>query len=203
MVNRRFASCAFFARAFLLSLLASALILLSLSAQSSPGAHGPNGEHLDMEQNNQATQRPKFESFTESFELLGEVFSNELIIYLHDFESNTPVQSASIDVEVGPLTASATYEEAQKRYIINDNSVVKALNVSGEHEVIMTIMTHDNGDLLVANFVMPQMDEHTNDAEYSHDEEEHHHFPWWMLGLSVVVFALGFFVGRKNKGVTS
>lgn len=202
MVYRRFASCAFFVRVSLLSLLASVFLLLSLTAQSSPGAHGPNGEHLDMEQNNQATPRPKFESFTESFELLGEVFSNELIIYLHDFESNTPVQSASIDLEVGSLAASATYDKAQNRYIINDNGIVNALNVSGEHEVIMTIMTDDNGDLLVANFVMPQMNEHMSDAEHLHDVE-HHHFPWWALGLSVVVFALGFFFGRKNKGVKS
>lgn len=202
MIYRCFASRACFASAFLLSLLALALILFSLTAQSSPGAHGPNGEHLDMEQSNQATQRPKFESFTESFELLGEVFSNELIIYLHDFESNRPVQSASIDVEVGSLTASATYDETQNRYIIDDNSIVNALNVSGEHEIIMTILTHDNGDLLVANFVMPQLDAHTNDAEHSH-EEEHHHFPWWALGLSLIVFALGFLLGRKNKGVKS
>lgn len=202
MVYRRFASCAFFARVSLLSLLASAFLLLSLTAQSSPGAHGPNGEHLDMEQSNQATQRPKFESFTESFELLGEVFRNELLIYLHDFESNTPIESASIDLEVGSFAASATYDEDHNRYVVVDNGIVNALNNSGEHDVIMTIMTDDNADLLVANFVMPEMNAHTSDAEHSHDEE-HHHFPWWALGLSVVVFALGFFFGRKNKGVKS
>jgi hypothetical protein len=89
MVYRSFASRVFFVRAPFLSLLALTLLLLSLSAQSSPGAHGPNGEHLDMGQSNQPTQRPKFEMYTESFEVLGEVFSNELIIYLHDFETNT------------------------------------------------------------------------------------------------------------------
>jgi hypothetical protein len=199
MVYRRLASCAFFARVPLLFLLASAFLLFSLTAQSSPGAHGPNGEHIDMEQSNQPTQRPKFESFTESFELLGEVFSNELIIYLHDFESNTPIQSASIDIEVGALASSATYDALQNRYIVSD---VNTLNNSGEHEVILTIMTNDNGDLLVANFVMPEMNTHMGDTDHSHDEE-HHHFPWWALGLSVVVFALGFFFGHKNKGVQS
>jgi hypothetical protein len=206
MVYRSFAFCVFFARVPFLSLLALALLLLSLSAQSSPGAHGPNGEHLDMEQSNQPIQRPKFETFTESFELLGEVFSNELILYLHDFETNTPTQSASIDLEVGALTASASFDEAQNRYIVNDVNFISALNVSGEHEVLATILTVDNGDLLVGNFVMPEVNAQSDNAEHSHNEsqeqgEEHHHFPWWALGLSIVVFAFGFFFGRKNKGI--
>jgi hypothetical protein len=206
MIYRRFASGAFFARVPLLSLLTLALLLLSLSAQSSPGAHGPNGEHLDMDQSNQPIQRPKFETFTESFELLGEVFSNELIIYLHDFETNTPTQFAIIDLEVGALTASASFDEAQNRYIINDVNFISALNVSGEHEVVATILTEDNGDLLVSNFLMPEANAQSDNAEHSHNEsheqgEEHHHFPWWALGLSIVVFAFGFFFGRKNKGV--
>jgi hypothetical protein len=208
MVYRSFAFRVFFARVPFLSLLALALLFLSLSAQSSPGAHGPNGEHLDMEQSNQPIQRPKFEMFTESFEVLGEVFSNELIIYLHDFETNTPTQSASIDLEVGALTASASFDEAQNRYIVNDVSFISALNVSGEHEVVATILTEDNGDLLVGNFVMPETNAQSDNAEHSHNEsheqgEEHHHFPWWALGLSIVVFAFGFFFGRKNKGVRS
>ncbi|MFT4654315.1 MAG: hypothetical protein ACI82S_001970 [Patiriisocius sp.] len=200
MVYRCFSSRAFFARVSLLSLLASVLLALSLSVQSSPGAHGPNGEHLDMEQSNQPTQRPKFETFTESFELLGEVFSNELIIYLHDFKTNTPIQLASIDLEVGALAASATFDEIENRYIVNDDKFINALNASGEYEVIATVLTEDNGDLLVANFVMPDANTQSSDAGHSHDEE-HRHFPWWALGLSIVVFALGFFLGRKNKGV--
>jgi hypothetical protein len=206
MVYRRFASCVFFARVPFLFLLALILLLLSLSAQSSPGAHGPNGEHLGMEQSNQPTQRPKFEMYTESFELLGEVFRNELIIYLHDFETNIPTQSASIDLEVGALTASASFDEAQNRYIVNDVNFISALNVSGEHDVVATILTEDNGDLLVSNFVMPEANAQLVNAEHSHNEsheqgEEHHLFPWWALGLSIVVFAFGFFFGRKNKGV--
>jgi hypothetical protein len=208
MVYRSFASRVFFARVPFLSLLALTLLLLSLSAQSSPGAHGPNGEHLDMEQSNQPTQRPKFEMYTESFEVLGEVFSNELIIYLHDFETNKPTQSASIDLEVGSLTASASFDEAQNRYIVNDVNFISALNVSGEHEVVATILTEDNGDLLVGNFVMPEANAQLDNADHSHNEsheqgEEHHLFPWWALGLSIVVFAFGFFFGRKNKGMKS
>ncbi len=208
MVHSHFSSGEFFPRVPLLSLLALALFMFSLSAQSSPGAHGPNGEHLDTEQSNQPTQRPKFETFTESFELLGEVFSNELIIYLHDFETNTPIQSASIDLEVGALAASASFDEAQNRYVVNEVNFISALNVGGEHQVVATILTENNGDLLVANFVMPQGNGQSSNAGHSDDEahehgEEHHHFPWWALGLSIIVFALGFLLGWKNKGVRS
>ena len=208
MVHRSFASRAFFARVPLLSLLALALLLFSLSVHSSPGAHGPNGEHLDMEQSNQHIQRPKFEMFTESFEVLGELFSNELIIYLHDFETNSPIQSAKIDLEVGAFAASATYDEAQNRYIINDVNFISALNAAGEHEIVATILTEDNGDFLVANFVMPEGNRPPGNSDHSNNEahepsEDHHHFPWWVLGLSIVVFALGFFLGRTKKGVKS
>jgi hypothetical protein len=196
MVYRYLASLVFFARVPLLSLLALALLLFSLAVHSSPGAHGPNGEHLDMEQSNQHIYRPKFEMFTESFEVLGEVFSNELIIYLHDFETNTPIQSASIELEVGALTANASFDEAKNRYIVNDVNFISALNAIGEHEVLATILTEDNGDLLVGNFIMPGDNAQSDNAEHSH-------FPWWALGLSIVVFAFGFFFGRKNKGVKS
>jgi hypothetical protein len=194
------------------------MLMLSISVQSSPGAHGPNGEHLNMEQKNQHTLRPKFEVFTGSFELLGEVFSNELIVYLHDFETNTPIQFANIELETGAFVASARYDETQIRYIVNDVNFAAALNTAGEHEVIVTILTKDNGDLLVANFVMPEdhvksgTTEDPHDGDHSHGSEhagdqqygeEHHHFPWWALGLAIVVFGLGFLLGRKNKGVKS
>jgi hypothetical protein len=106
------------------------------------------------------------------------------------------------------LTASASFDEAQNRYIVNDVNFISALNVSGEHEVVATILTEDNGDLLVGNFVMPKANAQLDNADHSHNEsyeqgEEHHHFPWWALGLSIVVFAFGFFFGRKNKGMKS
>ncbi|WP_371194598.1 hypothetical protein [Glaciecola sp. SC05] len=198
----------------LLFVLVLAALTLSLSVQSSPGAHGPNGEHLDTEKTNSQTQRPKFEAFTESFELLGEVFRTELIVYLHDFETNTPIQFASIELETGALAASATYDEAQNRYIVNAPKFLASLNEPGEHEVIATIMTDDNGDLLVANLVMPQDNQmstaaaHSHDGDHDHDtshtdEEEHHHFPWWALALVIIFFVLGFYLGRKKRGAQS
>jgi cobalt-zinc-cadmium efflux system membrane fusion protein len=46
MIYRILASKAFFARLYLLSFFALTMLMLSISVQSSPGAHGPNGEHL-------------------------------------------------------------------------------------------------------------------------------------------------------------
>jgi hypothetical protein len=214
MVYRSFSPKTFFARLLLVSFFALAALILSTSVQSSPGAHGPNGEHLNMEQNNQQTHRPKFEAFTESFELLGEVYSGELIIYLHDFETNTPTQFADIEIEVGDFTASANYDRAQNRYVVTDQKLVSVLNMGGEHEVIATILTKDHGDFLVANLLVPQGYTQSSDAVHSHDDEhvhdtdsqhgeEHSHFPWWALGLAIVIFALGFFLGRKKKGLKS
>ncbi|MFT4731244.1 MAG: hypothetical protein ACI89W_000247 [Gammaproteobacteria bacterium] len=214
MVYRSFSPKTFFAKLLLVSFFALAALIFSTSVQSSPGAHGPNGEHLNMEQNNQQTHRPKFEAFTESFELLGEVYSGELILYLHDFETNTPTQSAEIELEVGDFVASANYDRAQNRYVVTDPKLLSVLNTAGEHEVIVTILTEDNGDFLMANLLMPQGYTQSSDAVHSHDDEhvhdtasqhgeEHYHFPWWALGLAIVIFALGFLLGRIKKGLKS
>lgn len=209
-----YAHKALIAKMLLLFVLMLAALALSLSAQSSPGAHGPNGEHLDMEQSHSQTQRPTFEAFTESFELLGEVFSTELVVYLHDFETNAPIQFASIELETGSIGARAVYDEAQNRYIVTDPKFLASLNEPGEHEVIVTIMTDDNDDLLAASLAMPQDNQMSADASHSHegdhdhdtshtDEEEHHHFPWWALALVIIFFVLGFYLGRKKRGVQS
>lgn len=79
------------------------LVLLSQVVNASPGAHGPNGEHIDTSNKTAASVNPKFESFTESFELLGELFESQLLIYLHDFKTNAPVVGATIELESGEL----------------------------------------------------------------------------------------------------
>lgn len=196
--------------------LSVALVMCALVSSSlvfaSPGAHGPNGEHLDMEQGSQQALRPKFEAFTESFELLGELFPEQLIVYLHDFETNVPVVDASLELESGALSVSARFDEALNHYVIKNPDFIEQLNTSGEHEVVITVLTEDSGDLLVANLTIVdtlsnQTHLHEEESQHEHDTDhhdgEHHHFPWWAIGLSIVLFIVGYVFGRKNKGAAS
>jgi len=183
-------------RVALLILLCATFILAFLQiANASPGAHGPDGEHLDTSNNVAVSLNPKFESFTETFELLGELFEDKLVIFLHDFKSNVPVQGATIELESGGVSASAEYSKSLKAYAITNQEMLELLSQEGEHEIVLTVMTDDNGDLLSANLV--NSSSHTSNDE--HEDDHHHHFPWWEVMLSIVIFGLGFLLGRLRK----
>lgn len=169
-------------------------LALSRMVNASPGAHGPNGEHLDTSNSVLASLNPKFESFTESYELLGELFDTQLVIYLHDFKTNVPVETASIELESGELSASAEYSDTLKAYLLTEQKMLELLNVEGEHEIVLTVMTQDNGDLLVANLNTTKV--HTTIEQH---DDDHHHIPWFEIFLALVVFITGFLLGRFNK----
>ena len=164
-------------------------------AHASPGAHGPNGEHLETSNNVVVSANPKFETFTETFELLGELFENQLVIYLHDFKSNVPVEGAAIELESGGLLATIEYSELLQAYTLANQEMFELLSKDGEHEIILTVMTEDSGDLLSAN--LTNVSSHsTND---NHEEEQHHQVPWWAALLSIVVFGFGYLFGCSRK----
>lgn len=179
--------------AFIVCVVLSSLAL-SKMVNTSPGAHGPNGEHLDTSNSVLASVNPKFESFTESFELLGELFETQLVIYLHDFKTNVPIEGADIELESSELSASAQYSDTLKAYVLTEQKMLELLKLEGEHEIVLTIMTQDNGDLLVANLSTPKV--LTTDE---HHDDDHHHIPWFEIFIALLVFITGFLFGRFNK----
>ena len=187
----------FSARNILFVLFLSLVVITK--AVASPGAHGPNGEHLDTRTKVAASTNPKFESFTETFELAGELLENQLVIYLHDFKSNTPIVNASIDLELGEMTASAVFSAQSQAYIVTEQTLLTQLKQSGLHEIIMTILTEENGDLLVANLENHQAVETANTDENAEHDDHHHGFPWLIVFLCIGVFVMGLFVGRFSK----
>lgn len=169
-------------------------LALSKMVSASPGAHGPNGEHLDTSNSVLASFNPKFESFTESFELLGELFDTQLVIYLHDFKTNVPIEGADIELESGELSARAQYSDTLKAYVLTEQNMLELLNIEGEHEIVLTVMTQDNGDLLLANLNTTKV--HVADAQH---DDDHHHIPWFEMFIALLVFTAGFLLGRFNK----
>ncbi len=199
MIFRQCISLAFVKKTLVLSLTIVTLLFVSVSTYSSPGAHGPNGEHIELSQNNNTSLRPTFEAFSESFELVGEVVDDAVFVYLHDFQSNIPVQFADIELEVNGMAVSASFDESLNYYRTKNEDFVTQFSTPGEHEITLTILTEDNGDLLVANLTTPSISSQLDEQHHSHDDD-HHHFPWWALGMAIVCISLGFFVGRKYPG---
>jgi hypothetical protein len=125
---------------------------------------------------------------------LGELFESQLVIYLHDFKTNVPIEGASIELESGQLSATTEYSDTLEAYLLTDQKMLELLNADGSHEIVLTIMTQDSGDLLVANLDITKANT-TND----NNNEDHHHIPWFEIFISLVVFCVGFLFGGINK----
>jgi hypothetical protein len=145
----------FRARQPLLSLALTALVLgthtLSITA---PGAHGPNGEHLDGPTTMRAASAlPRVEAKSEAFELVAELRASELAIVVDRYESNEPVLGAKLEVESGTLKAVAAFRAEQGDYAITDPALLKALSAPGEHGLVFTLAADQDSDLLDGTLV--------------------------------------------------
>lgn len=139
-------------------LLAATAITLLMAANTSslagPGAHGPNGEHLDGPATMRAASAlPRVEAKSESFELVAELRPSELAIMVDRFETNEPVLGAKVEVESGPLKAVAAFRGEQGDYAITDAGMLKALAAPGEHGLVFTLVVGKESDLLDGTLV--------------------------------------------------
>jgi hypothetical protein len=134
--------------------LSSPLLLASLSAMAAPGAHGPNGEHLDVPTPmHAASALPRVEANTEAFELVAELRPGELAIVVDRYESNEPVLGARLDIESGSLKAVAAFRAEQGDYVVTDAAMLKALAAPGEHGLVFTLVAGTDSDLLDGTLV--------------------------------------------------
>lgn len=116
---------------------------------AAPGAHGPNGEHLDGPTTMRAASSlPRIEAKSEAFELVAELRASELAILVDRYESNEPVLGAKLDVESGLLKAVAAFRAEQGDYVVTDAAMLKALAAPGEHGLVFTLVAGQDSDLL-------------------------------------------------------
>lgn len=134
----------------LLALALTALLVWgNIPALAAPGAHGPNGEHLDSPSTMRAASAlPRVEAKSETFELVAELRASELTIFVDRYESNEPVLGAQLEVETGPLKAVAAFRAEQGDYVVTDAAMLKALAAPGEHGLVFTLVAGEDSDLL-------------------------------------------------------
>ena len=128
----------FLARQRLLALaLPAVLLCVHAVSIAGPGAHGPNGEHLDGPTTVRAVAAlPRVEAQTEAFELVAELRASELSILVDRYASNEPVLGARLDVESGAFKAVAAFRAEQGDYVATDAALLKALAAPGEHGLV-------------------------------------------------------------------
>ena len=117
---------------------------------ASPGAHGPNGEHLDGPATSTlaGTLHPQLQAHSELFEIVGAVDATAFSFFVTRYDSNEPVMDAKVEVEFGTLKAAAPFDAATGAYAVNDPAFAAALARPGRHALVFTVTAGTLTDLL-------------------------------------------------------
>lgn len=126
-----------------------AAALLASPAFAAPGAHGPNGEHLDSPSAaGGAPAAPRVEAHSELFELVGTLSGGELSILVDRYHTNEPVLNGRLEVESGAHKAVAKFHADLGDYSVDDAAFLQAIGKPGEHPLVFTIAAAGETDLL-------------------------------------------------------
>lgn len=156
----------------LLSIFLFALCLMS-PAFASPGAHGPNGEHLDGPVSSTGGAAvPRLETFTESFELVAQLSGGELSVLIDRYETNAPVLNGKLEVEYKGMKAPAKFHADLGDYAVDDPKLLAALSKPGSHPLLFTLIAGDESDLLEGTLVVSAT-----------RVEAHDHIDGWPWGI--------------------
>ncbi len=167
-------------------------LLASTSALGAPGAHGPNGEHLDGPpmSASAANAAPRFETQSETFEVVGRLQGGELSMLINRFASNKPVLNAKVEIESGTVKAIAKFHADLGDYAVDDAAMLKALSAPGDHPLVITVLSGSDADLLdVTLKVAAPVDEHAHGVPF-----------WvWLLPVGAAIAAAGVYYRRRAR----
>ena len=167
------------------------MVLMPVLAWAGPGAHGPNGEHLDSPKTDNSMQAGlRIEANSDVFELVGTLAGGELSIFIDRFVTNEPLLQAQVEVESGALKAQAKFRAEIGDYKIDDPAMLQKLSTPGEHPLVITVIAGKDSDLLDAVLLVP--------ASLAVDDH-HFHWEWWALGAFATLVLLGIAVGRLRN----
>lgn len=140
-----------------LNLLFAAMLIMP-PASANPGAHGPNGEHLDGKAaaGAGAAALPRIETFTEAFELVGHLAEGELSIMIDRYETNEPVLGGELEVQYKERKAKARFHADLGDYAVDDPAFLAAIAKPGRHVLLFTLVAGEESDLLEGTLIVNQ-----------------------------------------------
>ncbi len=192
------------------ALIAAALATLSLASAAAPGAHGPDGEHLDGPGNTaMGSALPRVDAKSEAFELVAQLRAGEFAILIDRYETNEPVLGATLEVESGTLKAAAAFRAEQGDYVVTDAALLKALAVPGEHALVFTLVAGKDSDLLDGTLTMAEPAATTAGNDHGHDGDGHSHglgrAAWIGAGIAglALLSGLAWWRQRRRNGATT
>ncbi|CAG1012700.1 hypothetical protein BURC_00236 [Burkholderiaceae bacterium] len=167
-----------------------ALLLSNAPALAAPGAHGPNGEHLDGPSTvRTASALPRVEAQSETFELVAEMRPGELAIVVDRYETNEPVLGARLEVESGVLKAVAAFRAEQGDYVVSEAAMLKALAQPGEHGLVFTLVAGKDSDLLDGTMISTRDGGAAAANDHGHDTDHELERAAW-VGAGITALAL-------------
>lgn len=179
--------------------LACSILLGSAPAYASPGAHGPNGEHLDAPgagpHQHADTRVPRMEAASETFEIVGRLEDGELAVLIDRFETNEPVLDGTVEVESNGIKAAGKFHADHGDYAFTDARLLKALAQPGNHPLVFTVFAGKDGDLLEGTLEVV--------AEHPHDQGDSDAPAWawaWAAGIPAIgmLLAGGLWLRRRT-----
>lgn len=171
--------------------------LVLTSAGAAPGAHGPDGEHLDAPATATAgAAGPRLAASSELFELVAELKGGELVVLVDRYTTNEPVLGARLEVESGGHQASAGFRAERGDYVVAPGPLTQALATPGEHPLVFTLTTADAADLLDGTLVMAGR----ADAAGAHDHGSGAHVHGTGLDRALWAGAAALLLGALGAG---
>lgn len=157
-----------------------ALLLATPAGRAGPGAHGPNGEHLDGPTTAVATTTlPRVEATSELFELVATLHGGKLSVMVDRFDTNEPVLNATLEVESGGIKAKGTFHAEQGDYAFDDPKLLALLASPGEHGLVFTLVAGKDSDLLDGTLAVSPgsgaMARAKGQRDHGHDDDDHGH----------------------------
>ena len=158
------------------------LFVLATSVRAGPGAHGPDGEHLDQPSAASAAALPRVEAHTDQFELVAALRAGELVILVDRYETNEPVLGAALTVESGGIQAQAKFRGDLSDYAVDDPKLLQLLAAPGEHALVFTLVHQGDADLLDGTLRTP---------DRSHNGHQHSYWTEYLVGAAIVAVIIG------------
>jgi hypothetical protein len=177
----------------ILTLFLAAMLAMS-PALAGPGAHGPNGEHLDSPAASAGAVLPRVETFTEAFELVGQLSGGELSIMIDRYATNEPVLNGVLEVQYKNLKAKASFHADMGDYAVDDPALLAAISKPGAHPLLFTLVAGEESELLEGTLQVAQALE-----DNDHDHEHAAWSPWLLAAVAAVVLIAAAFVVRRMR----
>lgn len=167
------------------------------TALAGPGAHGPNGEHLDSVSPvlSAGASVPRLEARTELFELVARIEGGVFSILVDRYDTNEPVLDGAVEVEVGALKRKAAFRREQGDFAVTDAAFVQALSAPGTHAVVFTVAAGKDSDLLEGSMRVAK----PADDDHGHGYSIFARPVAWGGAIVLVAVTLAFLAWRRRR----